>query len=330
MKTSRKVLLIPLLLAASVLMAACGSPPAATSAPSAPTARPATAVPATVAPTATSIPPTAVPPTATPLPPTATEVPTEPADTPVATAVSGFDGEWEGTSSTDSPLNFRIENNIITYLLINYAYSSGGCSASGAYGNGPKDASLNGNKFSAQITDSDGVQYTINGTMTSSSEASGTLEVKGKTLCGDTDAKATWTAKNTSVATAPGDNVTPTEVALEASPTAESGVSSAKDVFGLFFLSLDTKDVEGALAQVSDNVIFHIGTTSGIGKDSLKAYLQQQVDNGIVYMGSDVNITGDVITFSVKATQPSGAVAASYNHSVVTLQGGKIAILTLQ
>lgn len=333
MKKYKKLVVIFVLVAGVGLMAACGgsaAPQVATSTPSAPTAKPATAVPATAAPTATSLPPTPVPASATPQPPTSTSVPPQATEAATASAASGYDGDWEGTSSTNSPLNFRVENNKISYLTINYSYNSGGCSIGGAYGNGPENAVINGGQFSAQITDSDGVEYSISGTMTSPTEANGTLEVKGKTFCGDTDAKATWTAKKATAGSTGGDNATPTEVAQQELPTAENNLTDAKSVFGLFFLSLDTKDVAGAMDEVSDSVVFKIGTTTGVGKDKLRAYFQQQVDQGITYMGSNVNITGDIVTFSVQAIQPSGAVAATYNHSVVTVQDGKIATLTLQ
>lgn len=331
MKEFGKHVLIFVLLAGAGLMAACGgsTAPAVTPAPTATTAKPATAVPSTAAPTSTSIPPTVAPATATPEPPTATSVP-QVTEAATASSASGYDGDWEGTSSTESPLNFKVENNKITYLTINYSSNSGGCSIGGAYGNAPENAVITDSKFSAQLTDSDGVQYSISGTMTSPTQANGTLEVKGKTFCGDTDAKATWTASKKAVVSATGDDVTPTEVAQQEPPTAENNLTDAKSLFALFFLSLDTKDVAGAMDEVSDNVVFNIGTTTGVGKDKLKVYLQQQMDQGITYMGSNVNITGDIVTFSVQAIQASGAVAATYNHSVVTVQDGKIVTLTLQ
>ena len=144
------------------------------------------------------------------------------------------------------------------------------------------------------------------------------------------DVKATWTAKNTPPASASGDNATPTEVAAEDTPTAESSVSDPTDVLSSFFQSVDNKQIDDAMDLVSDDVVFNVGSTSGVGKDQLKAYLQGQVDKGVVYKSSDITTISDIIHLKVQANLATGDTYATYANSTVILDGGEISVLTLQ
>jgi hypothetical protein len=339
LKKQSKVLALGVLLVASALaLEGCGggSAPATT----APTIVPksATIAAPTVAPTSAPVQPTKAPATATTVPPTATPPPTAPPptdtpavsdSTPTVPAQSGYNGQWEGKSSTDGLIQFTIENNQITYININYSYQSGSCSVGGAQADAPKKAAINGKDFTAQITDSDGVLYSIAGTFASNTEASGTVEVKGKGFCGDMDAKATWTAKISSTSSGSGGEATPTEteVAQEATPTAANSNNDPTNVLAMFFLSVDSKNIDDAMTVVSDDVVFDIGSTSGIGKDKLKSYLQDQVNRGVVYVGSNITATDNIVNFSLQAT---GGTQATYNSSSMIVENGKITILTLK
>lgn len=323
-----------LLAACALTLAACagGSAPP-TTAPNPAPIQAATHVPPTVAPPTATVQPTTAPPIATAAatsspPPQPTAL--APTDTLAASAQSGYDGTWGGKSSTDSPIEFTIEQNQITSATVNFTYNSGGCSVGTGYGFNPTNGQVNGKEFAVQGTDSDGVVYSLAGSFTSGTDAGGTLEVKGKTFCGDTDAKATWTAKNTSNAASSSDTVTPSGVAAQGTTTIQSNGGPVENVFAEFFLDLDTKNVDDAMALVSDQVVFHIGLTSGVGKDKLKAYMQDQVNKGVVYVGSNVSVIGTIVQFSVNATDASGTVLATYPTSMFVVAGGKISILTLK
>ena len=77
-------------------------------------------------------------------------------------------------------------------------------------------------------------------------------------------------------------------------------------------------------------MIYTIGSTSGIGKDQLKAYFQSQLSKGVTYVGSagtKIQATGNIVTFLVEAT---GGAPVTYANSSAIVQDGLISILTLK
>jgi hypothetical protein len=147
-----------------------------------------------------SPPPIVAPTGAVPLPGAADLVsPTEePTAVTTPQAFSSLEGEWEGTSGDDSPLSFRIEEDAVTFVNINYFVSSGGCSYSGFIGATVDDAPIEDDRFSFVLSSSDEVTLMLSGEFESNNSASGTLGVKGNTGCGEIDTELEWTAQHTS------------------------------------------------------------------------------------------------------------------------------------
>lgn len=111
-------------------------------------------------------------------------------------------------------------------------------------------------------------------------------------------------------------------------PTAEVSVEDPKTVLALFFLSIDTQKIDSAMTVVSHDVVFNIGSTSGVGADQLKAYMQEQVSKGVNYIGGNITATGNTVKFTVEAASSGGSV--TYSDSSMIVEGGKITILTLK
>jgi hypothetical protein len=132
------------------------------------------------------------------------------------TTFTSLEGEWEGTSDTDSPISFTVTKNEITFANLNYSINTGGCSVGGAYGTSVDNGAIKDQSFSFVLTNSDDVRFIFTGKFNSNYDASGMLQIKGKTFCGDTDNQATWTAKHLSSPDTQDQNVEPTD-----EPTAE-------------------------------------------------------------------------------------------------------------
>lgn len=139
--------------------------------------------------------PEAAPPPAAP--PPAVAQPAAPAAPPAAPAAAeSFEGEWSGSSGEDLPVSFSIQGNQVTSFSGSYSGRSGSCSFNGQISSsGP--ATITGKSFSAQGRSSrEELEFTAQGTLTSPTEASGSLVWKGKSeLCGVIDLKYQWTAK---------------------------------------------------------------------------------------------------------------------------------------
>lgn len=270
----------------------------------------------------------------------ATPLTATPVTTPVA--FTSIEGDWEGTSGTDSPLNFTVENNKVTFALLNYSINTGSCTFGGAYGSSTDDGTITNGSFSVVLTNSDGVIFTFKGTINSNNEASGTLHIKGKTFCGDTDAESSWTAKHTSSPESP--TAEPTEEPTQAPTLAPTGTPtvpptppptatatrpsvSGTQVVTQVFDALARRDVEGVLSFFDDNVVYTIGTTTGVGKDSLRSNLQFALNFGTTFQVSNIQDLGGVTTFSATATGFGGG---TFPNSSVILQDGKIMILTIK
>ncbi|HKY63113.1 MAG TPA: hypothetical protein VJR29_06820 [bacterium] len=139
-------------------------------------------------------------PAANPAPP-ATQAEPAPAVPPAQAAAAapapGFDGDWRGESGPDLPISFNIQGNQVTSLSASYMGQSGSCSFNGSISSeGP--ATIADKSFTAKgKNESHGyVEFTATGSLTSATEASGTLVWKGKSeLCGDFNLQYKWTAK---------------------------------------------------------------------------------------------------------------------------------------
>ncbi len=193
--------------------------------------------------------------------------------------------------------------------------------------------SIDGKAFTVQFSDED-KQFAFIGTFASNTEASGSLQVKGNSkTCGAYDSKVTWTAKPASTASSDTTAAEPTateaaaaEPTVDSEPTDAVDTIDATDVVTSFFDQLSAEDMDGALALVSDNVVFHIGSKSGVGKAGLKAAFQAQVDNSATFDVSDVEEVGGVVKFTLSVDGTDSAAGA--DSAIV--QNGKIAILTLK
>ncbi len=263
-------------------------------------------------------------------------VPTAEATKPTETKnFNSLAGDWEGASADESPIQFTVENDAITYANLNYSISSGSCSVGGAYGTSVDDGAIQNQKFSFTLTNSSGTQFTFAGAFDSNNAASGTLAIKGKTSCGDTDTETTWTAKHTSAPDESNATAEPTtEATAEATdePNATPTAESASDASGVamvnaVFDALAKNDVETALSYLSDDVVYTIGTTSGIGKDDLRSNLQLAQTVGTTFRVSNVQDLGGIVTFTVTV---SGFGAGTYSNSSAIVQDGKVAILTIK
>lgn len=274
------------------------------------------------------------PASAVPMPASANPFPTsEPTTQATPTSAAGgaftsLDGDWEGTSSSDSPIQFTVKGDKITYANLNYAINTGGCSASGSYGTAPEASAIQDNKFTAFMTNSDGVKFVFAGTFESNNKASGTLDIQGKTFCGDVNENFTWTANHIS-----SPDAQPTAEATLEIPTAPATAPTSASTTGgaavlqRAFDAFNAGDVDGAIAVFDDNVIYNIGTINGIGKENLKGYLQTAAFAGAKFAVSNVQDLDSVVTFSMTV---SGPTAGTYSDSSVIIQDGKIMILTIK
>jgi len=123
-------------------------------------------------------------------------VPAAPAQAP---SPAGLDGSWNGDSGKDLPVSFTVGNNQLSDIYVSYrVQKEGGCTSFASFTSDNK-ATIQGKSFTAtgkKDQMNDHVEFTMNGTFTSDSEASGTLKWTGKSnLCGDIDVQANWTAK---------------------------------------------------------------------------------------------------------------------------------------
>lgn len=254
-----------------------------------------------------------------------------------AKTFTSLEGDWEGNSSTDSPIQFTVEDNALTFVMLNYSINTGSCSVGGAYGRSVDDGAINNDKFAFTLTNDDGVQFTFAGKFNSNNDAEGTLAIKGKTHCGDTDEQVTWTAKHISApesSTEPTSesSVEPTEeatVEATAEATTEAGGASG-DAVALVQSAFDAfakKDLNTALAAFDDDVVYSVGDTSGVGKASLQSYLQLALAAGSTFAVSNVQDLGGIVTFTVTV---SGVGAGTYSNSSAIVDEGKIVLLTLK
>lgn len=110
----------------------------------------------------------------------------------------GYDGSWDGTNSEGNQVSFKVENNQVKSIILNYSVNTNGCFYSGASGGPTENGTISDNSFSVNYTDSDGNLFTFSGSFTSDTEAAGTFHVKGSAsgFCGAFETDMNWTAKN--------------------------------------------------------------------------------------------------------------------------------------
>jgi hypothetical protein len=252
----------------------------------------------------------------------------------IAKTFSSLEGEWEGASAEDSIIQFSVEDNAVTFANLNYSINTGSCSVGGAYGTSVDDAPIEDSTFRFELVKDDELTFTVTGEFSSNNDASGTLAIKGKTFCGDTDIETTWTAKHISSpddesSAVPVEQATdePTEEpTAEATPGDTAGASGAA-VVNSVFAALANKDVAAALAAFDDDVVYNVGGTSGVGKASLQSYMQLAVAAGASFAASNMQDLGGVLTFTVTV---SGIGAGTYSNSSAIVEDGKIVIFTIQ
>jgi hypothetical protein len=115
---------------------------------------------------------------------------------PGSAAVTRYDGDWQGTTSQDKPVSFKILNRFVAHAEISYALEGDGCNAE------PGDI-----KFSAMTPTRMAAFSLMNATATAkltltgkftgddASEGAFTVEVVGEAPAGcDASVMGTWTA----------------------------------------------------------------------------------------------------------------------------------------
>lgn len=256
-----------------------------------------------------------------PAPTTAPASPTPQPDQGSQVGPADYNGSWQGTNSADTPINFEIENNKVTMVNLNYTLQVGDCSLSGGISRSVDNpTSISNGTFTVQIDDSDGRQMIFVGKLSSSSDASGTLQVKGVSdTCGAYDDSTNWTAKK-DTATTQGAGAAPTDV-----PTSEDATptSSDSEIVQSFFDHLNAQDIDGALGLVDDNVVYTFGPNTGIGTDDLRTYLESLLSASSTYVLS--NVSTDPASVDLDVTVDGANMTGS-----AILEGGKIVIVKLQ
>lgn len=252
----------------------------------------------------------------------------------ITQSFNSLEGEWEGTNGEDNPFSFTVSDNKITFASVNYFVGSGSCSFSGLIGNSVDDAPIEKDAFTFTLTNSDDVKFIVTGKFESNNAASGTLQIKGKTFCGDTDAKSDWTARH--ISSPDSANVEPTaeatveataEATAEPQATDESLAEGGGAIVQAVFDALAQNDVNGAMQYFDENVVYNIAGNSGIGADTLRQNLQLASTVGTTFAVSNIQELGGIVQFTVTV---SGFGAGTYPNSSVIVEDGKIAILTIK
>lgn len=245
---------------------------------------------------------------------------------PAKRAAQRYDGDWQGDNSSGTPFGFIVKNNQVVYLNVNYSYRVGDCSGGKGTGYPVENAPIKDDGFTATYTGSDNRVYTVVGKFTSPTHASGTQEVKGSvnlgSCKGEIDAKDSWTAINATVAR------TPTPRPPTPTPTGNaSPPKKPNDLVLSFFFAVDFQQVDAAVTLLADdNVKYAFGATGGTGKASLKAYLDEQVKQGVQYkfVNGQITVKDALASFPLQAT---GGQPKTYNCDA-TVVDGKITNLT--
>jgi len=111
-----------------------------------------------------------------------------------AKAPAGLDGEWNGNSGEGMAMNFNVAENKVSGVYANFKSSKNGCSSFTSFGS-DETAAISGKSFTVHGKH-DQSEFTMSGSFTSDTEASGTIDWKMKTeICGAVEAQLKWTAK---------------------------------------------------------------------------------------------------------------------------------------
>jgi ketosteroid isomerase-like protein len=119
----------------------------------------------------------------------------------------------------------------------------------------------------------------------------------------------------------------PTEAAPMVEPTAAPTIAPAPDSISVvqgFYAALKAKDVDAAVALLADNVRWR-GTPTLSGKESIRAYLQGDVDAGRTAEISDLRVTRNRVTYTW-AGLLNDVVQLSGEDTMVVVDG-KIAVI---
>jgi ketosteroid isomerase-like protein len=86
-------------------------------------------------------------------------------------------------------------------------------------------------------------------------------------------------------------------------------------------------DVDGVMALLSDNAVFYnapgqVGGPKLATRAGIRAWVQRQVDTSTTAETSDIKVSGDTVTFSVKATRNGSVIHQGQEKAIV--KDGKI------
>lgn len=250
-------------------------------------------------------------------------LPSDSSATEDASAQSGglYDGEWTGTNTVDNKeILFRIENNEIVSVALNYTGESNGCNYHGAISTGVATGGIDpivvdGDRFST-VVNSVNDELTFTGTFTSDSEANGTLLIKSSAegLCGEFEKEVTWTATKGSAAEA--------EATEDSSGTVAQG--DPVIVVTQFFDAVNAGDIDSAISSVDENIMFTIGTTvTKFDSSELEDYLTST--QGVTYELTDATsmAAGTMVQFKVNASD-----GKTYSYCQAFVTDGKISMMS--
>lgn len=232
-----------------------------------------------------------------------------------------YDGSWVGTNTVDNKeILFRVENNEVVSVALNYTGESNGCDYHGALSTGSETGGIDpiaiaSESFSAVIT-SVNDELTFSGTFNSETEASGTLLIKSSAegICGEYEKEVSWTATKGSSAEA--------ETSQESSGTLAQG--DPVEIVTQFFDAVNAGDLNSAVAVTDENVMFTIGTSvTKFSSSELESYFE--ANQGVTYQLSDASsmAAGTMVQFKVKASD-----GTTYSYCQAFVTDGKITMMS--
>jgi hypothetical protein len=250
----------------------------------------------------------------------------EPAATSDAPAQTGgkYDGSWTGTNTVDDKeILFKVEDNQVTSIALNYTGEASGCTYHGALSTGSSTGGMDAvtieNDGFSTVVESVNDELTFTGTFTADGEANGTLHIKSSAsgLCGEYEKEIAWTATKDAGSEAE-----------EASEDTASSSESNGDVAALvtsFFDAVNAGDVGSAISMVDENIMFTVGTTiTKFSSSELESYLQST--EGVTYEITNAQSMagGTMVQFKAKASD-----GTAYSYCQAFVQDGKITMMSL-
>jgi len=110
----------------------------------------------------------------------------------------------------------------------------------------------------------------------------------------------------------------------QSSPTVPATPDPA-GIISAYFMAVNAKDLDTAMTFVADDAVFSVGGPAGgikTGKDEIRAWLQSEVDRGITFEMSNVQVTGDKVTMAFKVFLNNRQVGEGVREAIV--EDGKI------